>query len=40
MDLKRRSFTGLVLAMAGAQVASAQDDAALAWYREAKINWR
>jgi multiple sugar transport system substrate-binding protein len=40
MDLKRRSFTGLVLATVGARAASAQDDAALAWYREAKINWR
>jgi multiple sugar transport system substrate-binding protein len=40
MDLTRRSVAGLMFAMAGARAASAQDDAALAWYREAKINWR
>jgi multiple sugar transport system substrate-binding protein len=44
MRLQRRWLTGLLLAMlcvaAGVGRASAQDDAALAYYREAKINWR
>ena len=44
MGIQRRRFTGLMLAtplaMAGARGASAQDDEALAYYRQAKINWR
>jgi hypothetical protein len=44
MPIHRRSLTGLLLAtgftMGGARGASAQDDAALAYYRQAKINWR
>jgi multiple sugar transport system substrate-binding protein len=44
MRIQRRRLTGLLLttplAMAGAQSASAQDDAALAYYREAKIDWQ
>ncbi|HEY4253179.1 MAG TPA: extracellular solute-binding protein [Roseomonas sp.] len=38
--MKRRSLTGLLLAAGVARGASAQDDAALAYYREARINWR
>lgn len=41
---QRRSLAGLLLAalftMAGIPSAAAQDDTALAYYREAKINWR
>src|SRR5260370_8085224 len=44
MRLKRRRFTVLFLAtpytMGGVLGASAQDDEALAYYRQAKINWR
>lgn len=40
MQFKRRALGGLMLGMAGLGQASAQDQAALAWYREAKINWR
>jgi multiple sugar transport system substrate-binding protein len=44
MRLSRRWITGLLLAMlfvvAGVVSASAQDDEALAYYRQAKINWR
>ena len=44
MGIERRRFTGLMLAtplaIAGARGASAQDDEALAYYRQAKINWR
>src|SRR3954470_7011774 len=40
MDLRRRSLTGLLLATAGACAASAQTDAALAYYQQAKIDWR
>src|SRR5260370_25755469 len=44
MRLQRRRFTSLLLATpvatGGVLSASAQDDAALAYYREAKINWR
>ncbi len=44
MRLHRRSFTGLLLAtpfaMAGAPGASAQNDESLAYYRQAKIDWR
>ena len=44
MRIQRRRLTGLLLttplAMAGARIASAQDDAALAYYREAKIDWQ
>ena len=44
MRLHRRSFTGLLLATPftarGVRGASAQDDEALAYYRQAKINWR
>jgi multiple sugar transport system substrate-binding protein len=44
MRIQRRRLTGLLLttplAMAGARSASAQDDASLAYYREAKIDWQ
>jgi multiple sugar transport system substrate-binding protein len=44
MRLQRRWITGLLLAMlfvvAGVASASAQDDEPLAYYRQAKINWR
>jgi multiple sugar transport system substrate-binding protein len=44
MLIHRRSLSGLLLAtgftMGGVRGASAQDDAALAYYRQAKINWR
>ncbi len=44
MRLRRRSLNNMLLAsplaMAGISAASAQDDAALAYYREAKIDWR
>ena len=44
MRIQRRSFTSLLLAtpftMGGVLGASAQDDEALAYYRQAKINWR
>src|ERR1700712_3850810 len=44
MRLQRRWLTGLLLAMlfvvAGGAGAAAQDDEALAYYRQAKINWR
>ena len=44
MSIHRRSLTGLLLAtgftMRGLRSALAQDDAALAYYRQAKIDWR
>lgn len=44
MRLSRRSLSGLLLASGfatgGVRHASAQDDEALAYYRQAKINWR
>jgi hypothetical protein len=44
MPIHRRTLTGLLLAtgftMGGVRDASAQDDAALAYYRQAKIDWR
>ena len=40
MDITRRSLSGLALGMAGIGSARAQEEAALAWYRQAKINWR
>ena len=44
MRSRCRWLAGLVLAtffmMAGVPVASAQDDEALAYYRQAKIDWR
>src|SRR5436189_2126308 len=43
MRIQRRSLAGLFLAtpfIGRVLGASAQDDAALAYYREAKINWR
>ena len=44
MRVQRRWINRLLLssplAMGGALNASAQDDAALAYYREAKINWK
>jgi len=43
MRLQRRSLAGLFLAtplMGRVLGASAQDDAALAYYRQAKIDWR
>src|SRR5678815_4851138 len=43
MRLQRRRLTGLLLAtpfaVGGASSASAQNDEALAYYRQAKINW-
>jgi multiple sugar transport system substrate-binding protein len=44
MRMRRRSLTGLLLttpfALGGIASASAQSDEALAYYRQAKINWR
>lgn len=44
MPIHRRTLTGLLLltgfTMGGVRGASAQDDAALAYYRQAKIDWR
>lgn len=44
MNLRRRWLAGLLLAMIGVMAgmprASAQDDEALAYYRQARINWR
>jgi len=40
MRLTRRQTTGLMLALGGIGSARAQDEAALAPYRAAKINWR
>lgn len=40
MLLKRRSLTSLLIAAGAVPSALAQDDAALAYYREARINWR
>ena len=44
MRIQRRSFTSLLLAtpftMGGVLGASAQDDEALAYYRQAKVDWQ
>ncbi|WP_395708092.1 ABC transporter substrate-binding protein [Reyranella sp.] len=44
MRMRRRQFTGSLLAApiaaGGSSIASAQDDAALEYYRQAKIDWR
>ncbi len=44
MRLRRRSLTGLLLstpfALGGARTALAQNDDALSYYRQAKIDWR
>ena len=42
MDLRRRQLAGLLLAMPviGSGFAQAQDDEALAYYRQAKIDWQ